>query len=499
MVDSVPFRGPAARVPDLALRLVRRRELPLALVLLAVAAVYAPSLGDYFHGDDFVALAELSARPALPHLLDVITFQDGNFYWRPLGEVYYQLVYETAGLDPVAFRLGGLAFFLGSIVLLYVLCRRMRLPEPVALGACFLFGLFPNHVVSVAWITNAPRLMAVFFLLASLVAVESAVRTQRLRIEALAWLLFLLACLSDETALALAPVPLIFSLTVRPEGQRWLTIAGRGLAYGAVAASLIPLQFMFTTDDEPRLADYQPGWHLFDQTWALASQLALPLRSGGPMAESFARMDVEQWMAGGLALFFGLVLVFAGSRQVRFLVLWTGFAIAPFTLWDIPWVSARYVYMAAPPFAVVAAWLGYALWQAADRFEKAKALRLTVALVVLATLAFLGGLATVKRNAAWGRASEPYRVLANGLKQAVPEVEPGSRIVIYYGVWEGFPLWPNAVARTVYKDESIRVMNIGRTLSENEGPKRQYGDVVLYYADGRFIALPPSAGLRQTR
>jgi hypothetical protein len=335
--------------------------------------------------------------------------------------------------------------------------------------------------------------------LASLIAIESASRSHRLRFEALAWFLFLLACLSDETALALAPFPLIFSLVVGTERQRLWVIGSRAFAYGAIAASLIPLQFMFTPNDEPRLRDYHLGWHVLDQMWALAAQLALPLQSGGPMAESFARMSTEQWVAGGLAIAGGLVLFLAGSRQVKFLVFWAALSLAPFSLWAIPWVSPRYVYMAAVPFAILVAWLGFALWQAAAQLRVPATMRLTLALPALAALAYFGGLATIERNQAWGEASEPYRVLATGLKQAVPHVEPGSRIVIYYGVWDGFPLWPDAVARTIYRDGSIRVMNVGRALSEDGGPRRQYGDIVVYYADGKFIALPPAAGLRQTK
>src|SRR5205823_4677740 len=109
----------------------------------------------------------------------------------------------------------------------------------------------------------------------------------------------------------------------------------------------------------------------------------------------------------------------------------------------------------------------------------------------VAALLFLGGSATVNRNEAWAQSTEPYRTLAQGLKQAVPNTSNGSRIIIYYGVWNGFPLWPNAVARTIYKDESINVINVPRQIADDsEGPKRKNGDIVLVFADGKFLRVP---------
>jgi hypothetical protein len=170
----------------------------LVLILAAVAAVHVPSIDAYFHGDDFVAMTDLVSKPPLTHLANVYTFADSNFYWRPLGQTYDVVIYQLFGLSPLAFHVGSLVFFEGTLVLLYWLCRRMGLPQPVALGACLIFGLFPNHVVSVAWITNTSRLMAVFFFLASLLMIEKAAGSRRFVYEAGAWLLFLAACLSAK-------------------------------------------------------------------------------------------------------------------------------------------------------------------------------------------------------------------------------------------------------------------------------------------------------------
>ncbi len=465
----------------------------LLLIMAIVAAVHIPSMGAYFHGDDFVAMTDLVSKPPLRHLADVYTFGDADFYWRPLGKTYDVFIYQLFGLSPVAFHIGSVLFFEGTIVMLYWLTRRMGMPQPVAVAACLIFALFPNHVVSVAWITNTSRLMAVFFFVASMLMIEQAARTKRFPDEAAAWLLFLAAALSDETSLALAPLPILFSILVRTKREHWTSLAARALAFGGMAAALVPLQFMYTRDDEPRLATYTFGSHIIDQTWALSSQLVLPIKGGPPMSEAFASLDALQWAAGALTILAAAVLLLVGSSRMRFLVIWGGLALAPFTLWAVPYTAPRYVYMTAVPFAIVVAWLAYAAWQAlAPKLSTAR-LRLVPVAVAATALVVLGSFANIERNDTWQKATDPYRVLATGLKQSLPTVPPHSRLIIYYGVWDGFNAWPNAVVRTIYKDPTLDAINVPAKASEDSNQPRRANDIVVFYADGHFISVPYSA------
>ena len=50
-------------------------------------------------------------------------------------------------------------------------------------------------------------------------------------------------------------------------------------------------------------------------------------------------------------------MLLIGSWKMRFLAAGTALALAPFTLWNIEWISPRYVYMAAIPYSVLLAWL----------------------------------------------------------------------------------------------------------------------------------------------
>jgi hypothetical protein len=462
-------------------------------VLLAALAVNLPTLGDYFHGDDFVAFTELGTKEPLQYLYDTFFFKDVNFYWRPLGQASYLGLYEAFGLDPVAFHSLSIAMFLATLWLLYRFCLNAGFSRWVGAGAAALFALAPNHVVSVAWVTNSPRVMAVMFFMAGLVILQKALAKKSPWLDVAAWLLFILAALSDETSLALAPVPVMYSAIYSGRLKIDWAVAARLFFYAAAVATLAPLQFMFTLDDEPRLADYAFGPHVLEQTWALTSQLVLPLAEGSPLALSFQAIGPEQWAAGGVAIAGGVLLLIAGSWKMRLLAVWTAVAIAPFTLWDSEWLSPRYVYMAAIPYAIAVAWL---IDATLGLLRSNRRLQLSMAAGVLALAVGAGAVsadAQIERNADWAQSTEAFRILAEGMPAAVPEVPAKSRIVIYYGIWQDFPLWPRVVLRTIYQDETLDVISVDRRNVDSSLPRREPRDIVVYYSDGHFLPIAPTA------
>jgi hypothetical protein len=201
---------------------------------------------------------------------------------------------------------------------------------------------------------------------------------------------------------------------------------------------------------------------------------------------------MEQWAAGGIAIAGGVLLLIGGSWKMRLLAIWTAAALAPFTLWNIEWLSPRYVYMAAIPYSIMFAWL---LNAAVDALRRWRYVQLAAASAVLVAALVAGVWAaqtTLDRNDDWAASTEAFRTLAVGLPEAVPNPPPNSRIVIYYGIWQDFPLWPRVVARTVYRDESIEVLSIDRRNVDSPLPRREPRDIVLYYSDGHFLPVAPA-------
>ncbi len=390
----------ASRVwPNLkaARRLATSPAAGLILVVGFVFAVYWPTLSYSLHGDDYVALLDMLTKSTSRHIWDAFTFQDTDFYWRPFGHVYYNVTYLIAGFDSRALHLANVLVFLATLVALYHFCVRFGMSAGAALTAVLFLGVFPSGVVGVAWVTNGPRILAMMFFMFSMLAVQSASRKTSSRMEALAWLCFLLACLSDEVSLALAPIPVLLALYEQGWMGHLRALGLRAVAYGAVAAALIPPQFMFTLDDEPRLQKYHISLDIAHQVWALASQLVLPLAAPDPMDVPFSRISDVQWAAGAVALAIGAALLLFGTWRLRLLVVWALAAMSPFTLWDLKVESPRYAYMASIPLAIL---LGILVMNAVA-LPRPRHLRMAATgavVLMLALVAGAGAYGTIARN-----------------------------------------------------------------------------------------------------
>jgi hypothetical protein len=155
--------------------------------------------------------------------------------------------------------------------------------------------------------------------------------------------------------------------------------------------------------------------------------------------------------------------------------------------------------MGALPFAVLVAWSLSVLLATAVRSRPILAVQragLAPALVLLMAVAVgaAGALAareTLARNETFARSAEPYRALAIELPRALPEVPPQSRLVIYYGVWDGSVVWQDAVVQTVYKDRSLRTVNVNPRGSEEFTVVPRIRDIVVHYTERGFILPGP--------
>ena len=470
----------------------------LTAVLALVVAVYVPTLDDYFHGDDYLAFIDLTTLKPWQQISDVFTFRDSNIYWRPLGHLYYLGIYQAAGLDPYYFHLASLGVFIATLALLYKFCLNFGLSHPVALGAVAVFGLFPNHVVSVAWVTNAPRLLAVMFALLSLIMLQLSLRTGRRWYEVPSFLAMGLACLSDEVAVALAPLPVFYALLAQPRPFAiWRQHALRLLPYAALGVSVAVLQFTVGSVQETvapvviSLAEIGIGFHVFREYWALVAKLVLPVKDGVSLE---AIMSV-QWAAGAIAIAAAAVSLVFASWRGWFLVAWLAAALAPFTLWEAPIAPARYLYMAAVPFAILLSWSAARLLAVVSHsriFTWLRGLGLApagyavVGIAIAAALAF-AAVESKDRNDAFARSAEPYRALAEDLPRVLPEVPKGSRFVIYYGVWDGSVVWQDAVVQTIYRDRTLQTLNIDSARTNSSAVAPQAKDIVVFYTERGFI------------
>jgi hypothetical protein len=232
----------------------RLRIAPLLLALAIVAAAYIPSLWDPFLSDDYILVSRATLDPArilavfhTPGGRDTIGAgaalntpgNDGSF--RPLGYLYFALLHQFGGLDPLKWHACALCIHLINCALLYlilgaivsradplvrtgppgpVLRLAQHLPEVIKLAggpaadrggrptvaflAAVLFGLNGTRPESVAWTAGNFDLLACAFVLAATLAVL------RNRLV-LALPLFLFGLLSKESAYAAPAVILCFA------------------------------------------------------------------------------------------------------------------------------------------------------------------------------------------------------------------------------------------------------------------------------------------------
>jgi membrane protein implicated in regulation of membrane protease activity len=227
------------------------------------------------------------------------------------------------------------------------------------------------------------------------------------------------------------------------------------------------------------------------QTWAITSQLVLPLTAASPIDLLVRDIPTIQWVAGAIAIAGGALALVFGSRWIKLLVIWTAVGIAPFTLWDLNYTSPRYVYMAAVPFSIILSWgvvevvrfVTHAL-----HFKPLQGLALAGTAAAIAVACVISWQTVQSRDATWSAETAKYRPLAENLKTALKDPpKNGGRLIIYYGYWPDF--WASAVARTVYGDKKLYVVSVPGKVADTNFPRVRPNDVVVYYLEDHFVQV----------
>lgn len=149
---------------------LRPHMLPLALLLTAVMAVYARTLGHDFlmnWDDNAYVTANSSVHGfSAENLRAVFTsFYAGNY--APLQMLSYMADYTFWGLWPGGYLLTNVLLHLSNGLLLYLLLLRSDNERLMAAVAAGIFLLHPLQVESVAWISQRKTLLAMLFMLIS--------------------------------------------------------------------------------------------------------------------------------------------------------------------------------------------------------------------------------------------------------------------------------------------------------------------------------------------
>jgi tetratricopeptide (TPR) repeat protein len=187
-----------------------RRDAAAALTLaLLVATAFFPALqGDFVWDDD--AFSKERVVHSVSGLGN-IWFTPGDIeneghYW-PLTYTTFWIEHKLWGLNPVGYHIVNLLLYIGNVLLLWLLCRRLELPGAWAIAA--IWAVHPLHVESVAWIIERKDVLSGLFYLGSALAFIRFAETGRRRSWGLALALYALGLLAKSAVVTLPAALLI--------------------------------------------------------------------------------------------------------------------------------------------------------------------------------------------------------------------------------------------------------------------------------------------------
>ncbi len=215
-------------------------------VALAAVLAHARSVGFSFTDLDdrdlivddhaFLARAANLARAFGRTYMHVV--DPAHAYYRPLVTISYGLDAQWSGAAPFGYHLTNVALHAIACVLFLAVLRRFALPPAIAALGAIAFAVHPGLAAAVAWIPGRnDSLLAVFSLASWLLLLRDRACASRVD-RALHLVLFGLALLTKETAMALPLVWLVESALVDPwppqrRGDAAVYVAGWASLVGA--------------------------------------------------------------------------------------------------------------------------------------------------------------------------------------------------------------------------------------------------------------------------
>lgn len=214
------------------------QRLALVLLLVTVAAVYAPMVQSGFVWDDHPLVEANLLTGSLANVgqffqVDLWQTAGGavsdSGYYRPLMLLSLAVDRALWGLNPAGHHLHSLAWHLAAVGALLALLQQLKAGWPALAGAA-LFALHPIQSEAVAWVVARNDLMAAAFSLAAVAALlPREVSTGRL---VLGGALALAGLLSKESAVFAAALLLALDVARhgRPHGFKRYAVLGAALA-----------------------------------------------------------------------------------------------------------------------------------------------------------------------------------------------------------------------------------------------------------------------------
>lgn len=361
----------------LGISLLKAHATVALLLVVLVAAGYAPVAGLTFLSDDWAVIRLVTIPDGVtnwPRVLDDFyspLFERSPMY-RPLYTLSFGTDFALFGTNPLPYHLVNLALHAAASFFVYLLALEMVSGEGrrgISITAGALFALYPIHPEAVTWIAGRVDLICAVFYLPALLFFLRWLRTERRLHLALSLACFALALLSKEMAIVLPGLLFLLALY----RSRSLAKAATGVApFALVLGVYLAVRTYLLSGIAPHAAGGQEielltslqgfiyrtahsffplnlgllpaGWH--GLAWPLF--LLLSGMAVGTLAFAYYRGWAQSWFPLLLLALYGvsMVPVFRALRP------------------DPSLVSSRWAYI---PSVFLAILIAYFLWRALPR------------------------------------------------------------------------------------------------------------------------------------
>jgi hypothetical protein len=190
--------------------------IPLIIILMITAFVYARTLQNGFFWDDYLHITNNPDIRSLS-LHNVKTFFTSYYVnmYHPLVTLSFALEYHFFGLSPLMYHASNVLFHLANVVLVFYLVFLLSQRRETAIIAACLFAIHPMHVESVAWITGRKDVLYAFFYLSGLIFYLRFIQQGKIKNYWMVYLCFVLSLFSKTTAITFPIVLFLIDIYYR--------------------------------------------------------------------------------------------------------------------------------------------------------------------------------------------------------------------------------------------------------------------------------------------
>jgi hypothetical protein len=338
----------------------------LAVVLAVTLVPFAPTLADWFSGDDFWFL---HAGQTNSNLFTYIgkSFDPrntGQFLeydrYRPLYPIAWRYEYALFGLHAWAYHAVLVGMHLVCVALVWLIARRLFAEAWAAHLAALIFGLHPAYADAVSWLSGGNRVFEAAPYLASLLLFmawhDGPPGERRLGAYLGAFALYVVAVLFHSSALPLAVVFAAYAFILRGEPRdalrwrAWLPF----VPFAAVVAGETAVQYWVRGHIGAEQA-YRWGYHQFSNYGQYLALTLAPVSTegrGGALLRA-----LELWQAGAVATMLAITvaLLMTGMRYRLglFALVWYWAAFLPDSTFILTGSQGRALYVPGAAIAVL--------------------------------------------------------------------------------------------------------------------------------------------------